>query len=198
MKPFPALFVSLTMTGLMMPGACYAYTSGVENGVTECNKISVSTQPLFWAAGIMNAGGDFEICKKISASLSIGWSPWFITEKFAPRVFYVFPEARWWPGGFDRGHFVGLHFNVGWYNVRLGDYRYQDTNTPALGGGLTYGYKFALSDRWSLQLDFGVGYTYLKYDRFHNVDNGKKIDTRKTSYVGIDRFSVAFAYTIPL
>ena len=84
----------------------------------------------------------------------------------------------------DRGHFIGLHAHVAWFNVKWNDDRYQDTDRPLLGAGISYGYKLPLSRHWERILIWGVGYANMKYNTYYNVDNGAQLDTRVRHYWG--------------
>ena len=155
---------------------------------------SLKTNIIPWIATVGNLGTEIKLNPHISLDLSLWWCPWKISDKYSLKVVTILPEARWWVEDDWKGHFIGLHFNCAWYNLRFKDIRYQDVDRPALGAGITYGYLFRLSPQWGLELSFGVGWLSFKYDRFYNVSNGSKIDTRLTNYWGIDRFGVSFVY----
>lgn len=158
--------------------------------------LAIKTNALLWVATIMNLEGEIFINQHLSASLGFSWCPWFLSDRFAARNISLLPEGRWWFGNDRKGHFAGVHLSLAWFNVKLGDYRYQDVKRPLIGAGITYGYYFDLAPRWGVELSFGAGYASLRYDRYHNVENGAKIDTRLTSWLGIDRLSITFSYRI--
>lgn len=80
-------------------------------------------------------------------------------------------EYRWWLCERFNGHYFGAHalagiYNVSGYKVPLlfdKEYRYDGT---AFGAGVTYGYNLPLAKRWSLDFNIGVGFAYMKYDKF--------------------------------
>lgn len=154
----------------------------------------IATNIIPWIGTIPNIEGEMRFDRHFSAKIGVWWCPWKISDKYSLKVVTILPEARWWVEDDWKGHFIGLHFNCAWYNLRYKDIRYQDIDRPALGAGITYGYLFRLSPQWGLELSFGVGWLSFKYDRFYNVSNGAKIDTRLTNYWGIDRFGVSFVY----
>lgn len=172
-------------------------TDSISNNGSIEPKGLINTNLAEWCVGVMNIGGEVTISRKFTLNLSLSWSPWYITKKFAPRVFAILPEIRWWIKKPLAGYFFGVHFNMAWYNLKLGDYRYQDIGSPCLGGGITYGYNFNLSRHLGLELAVGAGYISFRYDKFHNSANGSKIDTRKTNYFGIDRINVSLTYYLP-
>ena len=165
---------------------------------TPKRRLALKSNLLPWIATIPNFGIETDVSNRVSLSLPVWWCPWFIGKSHSLRVLAFQPEARWW---FDRpgnGHFIGPHFSLAWYNFKNGETRYQDKGQPLLGGGLTYGYSLPLKGEWRMEFSVGVGYCSLKYDRFYNVDNGARIDTRKTSYFGVDHAGVSVSYNFKL
>lgn len=158
--------------------------------------MTVKTNLLPWCASIMNIGFEMQLSSHISVSLPIWYCPWFISAKRSLRVAALQPEGRWWFTHPGKGHFGGIHASIAWYNLKWGRYRYQDRCCPLLGAGLTYGYAFRFDRHWGLELSAGIGYAYLRYDRFYNTPNGRLADTRTTSYFGPDHLSVSLLYHI--
>lgn len=158
--------------------------------------LALKTNALLWLATIMNLEGEIFINPRFSASLGISWCPWFMNDKFAIRNLSILPEIRWWFRDAHKGHFAGVHLSAAWFNFKLGDYRYQDVKRPLIGGGITYGYYFDIASQWGVELSLGAGYVSMRYHRYHNIGNGAKIDTRLTSWLGIDRLSITFSYRI--
>lgn len=156
--------------------------------------LAVKTNIVPWAAGIINIEGEIQIQKHLSISLPVWWSPYFISEKFAPRVLLVQPELRFWLKSAGRGHFFGVHGGIAWYNLRLNDFRYQDTGTPLWDAGISYGYSLRLSNSLNAEFTIGAGYVNTTYDRYYNIVNGALIDTRQSSYFGVDRIGISLVY----
>ena len=84
--------------------------------------------------------------------------------------------------------------DVAWFNVKWNDDRYQDTDRPLLGAGISYGYKLPLSKHWGAEFNLGVGYANMKYDTYYNVNNGAQLDTRVRHYWGITRVGASLVY----
>lgn len=156
--------------------------------------VKVKTNAIPWGAAVINIEGEAEVAPKISIAMPVMWCPWFIRPRRAIRVIALQPEGRWWLRHAGTGHFFGLHFSMAWFNIRYDGYRYQDKGRPALGGGLTYGYALTLGNSWTLDFSIGAGVVSMKYDRFHNTVNGSLIDTRLTTYWGIDHAAISIAY----
>lgn len=160
--------------------------------------VRIKTNALPWAATVMNVAGEIELTGRISVSVPVWWCPWFISEREALRILAVQPEGRWWFASAGYGHFIGPHISLAWYNLRHGDYRYQDSGRPLLGAGVTYGYVLRIGREWHLEFSIGAGYASMRYDRFYNTVNGARADVRQTSYWGIDHVGVSVAYTFRL
>ena len=130
------------------------------------------------------------------------------TVKF--RNFTVQPEFRYWftlrnDGSyyFNDGLFAGVHLGVSYYNFAFdGAYRYQDHcgRTPAIGGGVSLGYRTSVSrnKRWKMEFTVGAGIYPLDYDLFDNtpdVRDGQLTGREQMTYIGLDQAAVTLAYT---
>lgn len=158
-----------------------------------------------------NVAVELDIAPHWSFTLPIYYSgmDWFkSTIKF--RNFTVQPEFRYWfplrsDGSYfhNEGLFVGAHLEMSYYNFAFdGRYRYQDHRgrTPALGGGLSIGYRMPVSRdrRWKLEFAVGGGIYPLDYDLFDNTSDyrdGQLMGRRKETYVGLDQAAVTLGYT---
>ena len=145
------LYISAFM--LLLPFLLHAESFPYDNSPTipaeeksaVIPQIAVKTNGLLWLTTVMNGECEVFFRPHISASLSLAWCPWFISKKFALRNLSIMPEARWWLRTDAKGHFFGLHLSAAWYNVKFGDFRYQGTNHPLLGGGIHIGESNSLS-----------------------------------------------------
>ncbi|MCD8313909.1 MAG: DUF3575 domain-containing protein [Bacteroidales bacterium] len=176
-------------------------------------RLYIKTNAVYWALGITNIGLEVDICRHLSFNIPVMYSAWnYFTYGVKFRTLAFSPELRYWFSTDDRacdsrlcndGWFLGAHFGMGWYNVGAnGDWRIQDHNgkTPALGGGLDAGYRMPISKngRWQVEFSLGVGVYKLKYDRFHNYDNGLMTSTVEKIYFGPDQAAVSFSYSFDL
>ena len=164
----------------------------------------------FIALAMLSANLAFEIdfARHWSATLPVSYCAmdWFkSTIKF--RNFTVKPEVRYWFRHSDNdGFFVGTHFQLCYYNYAFdGAYRYQDYRgrTPALGGGIGFGYRKPISEnkRWRLEFELGAGVYPIDYSVFHNtpdVKDGQWIERRKKTYWGPDNAAVTLAYSFDM
>lgn len=156
--------------------------------------LRLRTNLLPWIAAVPNLGVEYVVGEKWSIVADAWFCPWKISDKYSVKTIAILPEGRWWLRSNNKGSFFNLHFDVVWFNVRAGNYRYQDVTRPLFGGGIGYGYRLEISDRWGFEFEIGAGVVNTKYDRYYNVPNGALKDTRVSTYWGIDRLSLAFVY----
>lgn len=124
------------------------------------------------------------------------WSHWLVQ-----------PEIRYWICETFNGWFLGLHahggqMNVGGINIpfiiqnhskEMKDYRYEGY---FYGGGISTGYHWILSSRFSVEASLGLGYARVKYDRFRCTSCGKKDGKGKADYLGPTKLAVSIIYII--
>ncbi len=166
--------------------------------------LTVKTNLLGLCLAIANGGVEIDLCKQVSFHLPVYYSAWnYFTPTVKFRTFALYPEVRYWFNDkklCNDGWFAGAHFGLAYYNVATnGAYRTQDHDgtCPALGGGLTVGYRMPISEnnRWKLEFSLGAGVYGLHYDKFRNIPNGFWVTAEKRTYFGIDRAAVSLSYT---
>lgn len=164
----------------------------------------VKTNLPAWLCLWTNVAGEIDIAPHFSASLSIYYSGFnYFTRTLKFRTFAVMPEFRYWPQAKNDGFFAGAHFGLAYYNMALKkEYRYQDHdgNTPAIGGGISIGYRFVLprNPRWKFEASVGAGIYRLDYDIFINRTNGLLMDRKKRTFYGLDNVAFSICYTFPV
>lgn len=146
----------------------------------------------------MNIAADVQVSEHFSIELPILWCPWHVSSKHAVKTFAIQPEARYWLSKPGEGHFFGVHAHVGWFNVKWNRDRYQDTDRPLLGAGISYGYLLPFNEHWAGEFTLGAGYANMRYDTYYNMDNGARIDTRTKNYWGITRIGLSVVYRFNL
>ena len=153
-----------------------------------------------WGMLIANVAAEVDLADHWSFALPVYYSAMnYFTSTVKFRTLCFQPEVRYWFSDENNGWFGGAHFGLAWFNyAKGGDWRYQDhhKNTPMLGGGLSGGYRKAISrdGRWLLEFSLGCGAYRLHYDRFHNEPNGQLVDTHRRTFYGIDHAAVTIAY----
>jgi len=141
---------------------------------------------------------DVQVSEHFSVELPVLWCPWYVSSEHAIKTFTVQPEARYWLSKPGKGHFFGVHAHVGWFNVKWNRDRYQDTDRPLLGAGISYGYLLPFNEHWAGEFTLGAGYANMRYDTYYNIDNGARIDTRTKNYWGITRVGLSVVYRFNL
>lgn len=160
--------------------------------------LGVKTNIAAWVGTIMNVAADVQVSEHFSVELPILWCPWHISSKHAMKTFTIQPEARYWLSKPGEGHFFGVHAHMGWFNVKWNRDRYQDTDRPLLGAGVSYGYLLPFNEHWAGEFTLGAGYANMRYDTYYNMDNGARIDTRTKNYWGITRVGLSVVYRFNL
>lgn len=181
--------------------------SSVEVSDTTDLQFSIKTNLVGLGMGITNLAFEIDFAEHWSLNVPLYYSAWdYIGTQTKFRTFTMQPELRYWFNKYNEGFFAGLHFGLSYYNVAFGgDYRYQDhyMETPAIGGGLAFGYRMPISRnrRWKLEFSLGAGVYDLYYDRFYNTPDYKEgllVDSISTTYWGIDQVSISFLYSFDL
>ncbi len=200
--------VKLTDTKSSAPNIASLYRYYVTDSKEEhINNLHVKTNLLGLGLGIANAAVETDLCKHLSFNLHGYYSAWnYFTSSIKFRAFALQPEVRYWFSNkniCNDGLFTGVHFGIAWYNIAVkGEYRYQDHNgnSPALGGGLTLGYRLPISknSRWKAEFSLGAGIYNLQYDKFRNYGNRLLVSTHEHTYIGLDQATVSFTYTFEL
>ena len=159
----------------------------------------LKTNAVGWAMLQSNIAAELDLSPHWSVALPVYYSAWdYFSHTVKFRTFKVQPEIRYWLRE-DDGFFVGAHLGLAYFNYAWdGDYRIQDKNrnTPALGGGLSVGYRLPISknNRWKMEFSLGGGVYDLHYNKFHNQRNGYLVETVKDTYFGVDQVAVSFSY----
>ena len=162
-------------------------------------QLYLKTNAVGWGMLVANVAVELDLSPHWSIALPVYYSAWdYFSHTVKFRTFNVQPEIRYWLRE-DDGFFVGAHLGLAYYNFAWdGDYRFQDKNrkTPALGGGLSVGYRLPISknNRWKMEFALGGGVYNLHYNKFHNQRYGLMVETVKDTFFGIDQVAVSFSY----
>ena len=167
-------------------------------------RLYLKTNAIGLGLAISNIGAEVDLAKHWSFAVPVYYSALnYFTSTIKFRTLAVQPEFRYWFKEDNQRFFVGAHFGYAQYNIAAdGDYRIQDHNgtSPALGGGISVGYRMPISknNKWHIEFTLGVGVYGLHYDKFYNVNNGKLVDTYRKTYWGIDNAAVNISYRFDL
>ena len=170
--------------------------------VLPSRQISVTVKSNVVALGMLiaNAGVEVGFGDCVSLQIPVYYSALdYFSSRRKFRILATQPELRYWLPTL-KGCFGGVHLGVASWNFAYNKrWRYQDMDgsTPALGGGLSLGYRMPLgaSRNWGVEFSVGAGAYRLHYDKFRNEPNGAKVESRKKTFVGIDQVGVSVTYT---
>lgn len=160
--------------------------------------------------GTPNVGAEITVGNQISVNADILWAPYMFKkheEVFrtltgsAEFRYYIRPKYYYTNNTFD-GFYLGPYvqsgnFNIGLYKGEGRDsYRYKGWGIAA---GVTVGYKFYLGRRFRLDINLGLGYAHLQYDK--HLLGGEwanyPLEIKNTkAWIGPTKFGVHLVYNI--
>ena len=167
-------------------------------------KIALKTNALYWATTTPNLGIEASLGRKHSVQLFYGLNPWKQSggDQTSLRHWLLMPEYRYWFCESFNGWFIGAHLMGGEFNMasvdlpfgvfnELEDHRYEGWYA---GGGITAGYQWPLSKHWNIEASLGIGYDYIKYDKFRCGECGERLKSDHTNYFGPTKLALSVLY----
>ena len=117
---------------------------------------AVRFNTLALATGTISGGMDVAVSKKTSLDLSLYWNPLRFSSF---RTTFLIGQAgvRFWRFEPNVGPFLGIHAAGGRYDIGNRRLHYKGF---VVGLGVSYGYSWLLSKRWSLTAEIGAGLFY--------------------------------------
>lgn len=161
---------------------------------TSARYIALKTNVPMLAIDVKNISFEIQTGKKVSLELPVMLNFSDQSDEHALRTIAFQPECRWWFRSPGKGHYLGAHAHVAWFNMKWDDRRYQSVDRPLLGAGLSYGYKVNFGSHWGAEFNIGAGYANMRYDTFYNIDKGARLNTRQRHYWGITRLGALLVY----
>jgi len=171
-------------------------------------KIAVKTNLLYDATTTMNLGVELGLNKKWTLDVSGNYNPWTFSNNKKWKHWMAQPEAKYWLCEKFNGHYFGVHlhggeFNVGGLNTdfKILSYNFADLKHYRyegwfVGGGISYGYSWILSNRWNFEAGIGVGYAGFKYDKYECPECGSWLDDGFFNYFGVTKLALSIIYII--
>lgn len=171
---------------------------------TSAQDVALKTNALYWATTTPNMGIEAAVGKKHTLQLFYGLNPWKQSDgdQTSLRHWLLMPEYRYWfcqsfNGWFIGAHLMGGQFNMAGINLPFGllsgleSHRYEGWYA---GGGISVGYQWPLSKHWNVEASLGVGYDYIKYDKFRCGECGERIKSGHTNYFGPTKLALSLLY----
>lgn len=152
-----------------------------------------------------NLGVEVALGRRTTLDFSVGYNPWHLHGSTPKMVHWLGQvEFRYWFCERFTGAFIGAHALGGAFNIEghrlpllLGDdskdFQYHG---QAYGGGVSFGYQFILARRWNLELELGVGYARLHYDKYDRQPDNNWIESTHRDYFGPTRAGVSIIFLI--
>ena len=172
-------------------------------------KIAIKNNLMYDALKTPNLSFEFSVGWKWTFDTQVGMNFFFYTKdvtssRYKTKKFshwLVQPEARYWLCEKFNGHFFGLHAHYADYNVgglkflskNMENHRYQGN---LYGAGLSYGYQWLLSDRWSMEAVLGIGWAHLDYDKYPCATCGTVLKSDTKDYFGVTKAAISIIYFI--
>lgn len=174
-------FILITLLGLLFAGS------------TMAQKWAVKSNLAYWGTLTPNLGTEFALGRKTTLDIIGAYNPFTLSNNRQLKMWGIQPEFRWWTCNRFAGHFFGIHAHYGDYNAGIKTYTYDGW---LAGGGVSYGYNWVLGKRWNFEAEIGVGYAYMKYDRYLREKCQRFIDNSSHNYFGPTKVGLSFVYFI--
>jgi len=150
----------------------------------------------------LSVGAEVRLTKNVTFNTSASWNPWTYNaeENTKFKFLLVEPEIRYWSCESFNGHFFGIHGHYAYYNVGSLPSPFSETMNQhrfegqLAGAGISYGYHWLLSPRWSLDAEIGAGYAKLWYEKYPCLTCAKVLTNENKNYWGITRAGLSIVY----
>lgn len=130
---------------------------------------AIKTNVAYLAATVANLGVEYSFGDHYSIDLPIIYSPYTVARDYRLRFLAVQPEFRYWLKAPMKGHFFGVHLNIGAFNIAVDNKNRYQSPDGFYGVGLSYGYVLPFARHWAAEFTVGAGYVHTKYDTYYNI-----------------------------
>jgi hypothetical protein len=172
---------------------------------------SIKTNVPLLLTGSPNIGIETTLTRQLTLDAEVMWMPYMFKkheEVFRASMgsiecrYHVNPAHYYTNDSWD-GFYVGPYALYGQFNI--GRYRHHDMDRSfrrkgwGVSGGLTAGYKFYLSPRFKIDINVGLGYAHLQYNKYKL--GGEYADfpleqKATKAWIGPTKFGVYLVYNI--
>lgn len=154
---------------------------------------AVRIDALSLATGTLHTGMDFTVGPKLSLAAEGYWNP-IRTGGLRTQFLIAQAGVRLWRFEPHTGPFLGAYAAGGTFDVGNRRHHYKGF---LVGAGISYGYGWMLSERWSLTAEAGLGLYYLR-DRERDYrtpwSEDETIRRSRRLVVGPSKAEVGFSY----
>ena len=178
-------------------------------------RVAIKNNLVYDALLTPNLSLEFSLGEKWTLDTQVGMN-FFFYENDPTADGYKTRKWSHWPlrtpsyfvcGGGATGGFFGLpgrggQMNVGGINIpfilqnkhkEMKAHRYEGY---FYGGGISAGYHWILSDRFSLEAALGIGYAHVRYDEFKCTACGQRTGKGGADYLGPTRAALSIIYIL--
>lgn len=166
------------------------------------SNFNLKSNLLYDATATFNLGAEFRLNDRWSLDIPFSYNPFTFSNNRKWKHFLVQPELRWWKNETFEGQFWGIHTHYGIYNVaalpsgpfsqNMKNNRYEGS---LIGAGVSYGYRWNISQRWGMEATIGVGYAYLDHNKYPCVKCGQDLGNRNKHYFGPTKIGLSLIYS---
>ena len=163
--------------------------------------VALKNNLLYDAIATPNLQVEFRLDDHFTLQLGAGFNPFPLDDKVIPKWRHVEVEIApryWFCEAFTRD-FLSMNMGYVHYNVAGGKYpigwMYKDVQTNRFQGdalllGASYGWHFALSPHFSIELEAGVDAGITWYQKYECVHCGKQLGNREHGWFALPRLGV--------
>ena len=166
--------------------------------------LAVKNDLLTGALSSPNLSVEVKLSDRFTLEAGFHYNPFPVGGGKRWKHWFVQPELRYWMCQPFGGHFFGAHLMYGVYNagdmkLPLGLFkgvRSSRYEGDFLGLGVSYGYHFILSPRWSIETSLGVGFLHIGYERYRCLHCGEQTGGGYKNFIAPTRAAVSLVYLI--
>lgn len=167
-------------------------------GTASAQRVALKTDLLLWGTTTPNAGVETALGHRFTLSGTVAYNAWKFSGNMRLNLYLVQPEARYWFCRRFEGHFIGVHAQYAHYNIGgisfIPALKDRVVQGDLYGGGINYGYHWAIGERWGLEAVIGAGYVRLEYEKFRCAECDERIGTFTQNFFGPTRAGISLIY----
>lgn len=159
---------------------------------------ALKTNLLLLATTTPNVGVEIGLGNHLSFDLLGVYNAWKFPNEMKLNLYLLQPELRYWPCQKFEGHFFGLHGHYGHFNIGqipfISGLKEHLFRGDLYGGGITYGYHWAVGDHWGLEALIGAGYARMEYTKYRCAECAEAVGRYTRNYFGPTRIGFSVIY----
>ena len=156
---------------------------------------AIKTNVAYLAATVANLGVEFGFGDHYSIDLPVIYSPYTVARDYRLRFLAIQPEFRYWLDRPMKGHFFGVHLNIGAFNIAVDNQTRYQSPDGFYGAGISYGYMLPFARHWAAEFTIGAGYVHTEYDAYYNIPNGARFEKGVPyDYWGLTKVGIGLVY----